>query len=67
MFASAIPRQVLCRTKLGIGGDLSARSHGEGDPVPTPSEHPILASCGLLWSVKEQRLPCEVISGPQDP
>lgn len=48
VFTSSRPRQVLCNTKLGTGeGLLRAWSHGEGDPVPKPREHPLP---GILWA-----------------
>lgn len=62
------PRTGLCHPRLVAGdGKLSVLSPGELDPVSKSREHPMLASCGLLWSVKGQRLPWEVITVPQGP
>lgn len=55
-FTSVNPGQVLCRPRL-------ATREGKLDPVLKPREHPALASCGVLGSVKGQHLP-GVSGGP---
>ena len=55
-FTSVNPGQVLCRPRLGT-------REGKLDPVLKPREHPALASCGVLGSVKGQHLP-GVSGGP---